>query len=184
MLLEIKIPNYRSCVILAFYYPVRVIKYMLVSIDNPNKCSTVLVASEYFDLQFFYIGWRKLFDPLSPWDFVEKKTCFEASQAGFWSLFSYKKLTLNTKLLTGHTLPAFWSSSKTLASKIFLCPETSFVPFYQKFEKDRNYKELLSLFSFVFFLFFPPPLTLHLPSINPAWFLFPYMCVWGSLKKN
>lgn len=167
MLLEIKIPNYRNCVILAFYYPVRVIKYMLVSIDNPNKCSTVLVASEYFDLQFFYIGWRKLFDPLSPWDFVEKKTCFEASQAGFWSLSGYKKLTLNTKLFTGHTLPAFWSSSKTLASKVLICPETSFVLFYQKFdsmrvkrvhknerkvrEKDRNYKELLSLFSFVFF---------------------------------
>ena len=140
-----------------------------------------------------------MFDPLSPWDFVEKKTCFEANQAGFWSMSRYKKLTLNTKLFTGHTLPAFWSSSKTLASKVLICPETSFVLFYQKFdstrvkrlhknerkvrEKDRNYKELLSLFSFVFFFFCPPPPPLHLPSINPAWFLFPYMCLRISKEK-
>ena len=51
-------------------------------------------------------------------------------------------------------------------------------------EKDRNYKELLSLFSSFFSFPHPPPPTLHLPSINPAWFLFPYMCLRISKEKR
>ena len=96
-------------------------------------------------------------------------------------------------------MAAFWSSSKTLASKVLVCPETSFVLFYQKFDsmrvkrvhknerKVREKKQKLqkTTFSVFFCLFclFPTPTPLHLPSINPTWFLFSYMSLRISKEK-
>ena len=45
-------------------------------------------------------------NPFTPGNFAEKKTCFEASQAVFWSLLCYKDLKLITKAFTGCTLPS------------------------------------------------------------------------------
>ena len=102
-------------------------------------------------------------------------------------LSSYKELTLNTKLFTGHTVGSLLIQQQTLASKVLVCPETSFVLFYQKFDsmrvkrvhknerKVREKRQELQRTAFSIFFCLFSLLHPQLPSINPAWFLFPYV---------